>query len=125
MSRFAAAERGATAGWSTAQVQAHPGGRFVYVSNRGHDSIAVFAADGDSGRVTLVANEPTLGRTPRNFSLDPAGRFLYVANQNSDTVVCFRVHPETGRLEPTGEVTTVPAPTCVLFAPEAGLGAGR
>ncbi len=118
------AERGARRGWSTAQVQTHPSGRFVYVSNRGHDTIAVFAVDPNGG-VTLVANEPTLGRTPRNFSLDPAGRFLYVANQNSDTVVCFRVDPQSGRLEATGGVTTVPAPTCVLFAPSEPEGATR
>jgi 6-phosphogluconolactonase len=101
---------------STAQVQVHPSGRFVYASNRGHDSIAVFAVDEGTGRVRRVANESTRGRTPRNFSLDPAGRFLYAANQNSDTVVCFRIDAQTGRLTPTGESTAVPAPTCVLFA---------
>jgi 6-phosphogluconolactonase len=114
---------------STAQVQVHPSGRFVYVSNRGHDSIAVFAVDEGTGRVRRVANESTRGHTPRNFSLDPAGRFLYAANQNSDTVVCFRVDAHTGRLTPTGESTAVAAPTCVLFAgsargPRGAAGAG-
>ena len=100
---------------STAQVLAHPNGRFVYVSNRGHDSIAVFRADPGTGEVARIANEPTQGRTPRNFAIDPAGRFLYVANQNSASIVCFRIDEETGLLAPTPQVASVPAPTCVLF----------
>ncbi len=103
-------------GGSTAQVVAHPSGRFVYVSNRGHDSIAIFAVDEATGRITRLGNEPTLGHTPRNFDVDPAGRFLYAANQNSDTIVCFRIDPQPGRLAATEHVTHVPAPTCVLFA---------
>ncbi|HEY8602175.1 MAG TPA: beta-propeller fold lactonase family protein, partial [Thermomicrobiales bacterium] len=101
---------------STAQIAAHPNGRFVYVSNRGHDSIAIFGIAQESGRVALLANEPTGGRTPRNFALDPAGAFLYVANQNSESIVCFRVDQETGLLADTGHLVHVPAPTCVLFA---------
>jgi 6-phosphogluconolactonase len=104
-------------GGSTAQVVVEPSGRFVYVSNRGHDSIAVFAIDQATGRVARVGNEPTRGRTPRNFNVDPAGRFLYVANQNSDSIVCFRIDGATGRLEATGHAVAVPAPTCLLFAP--------
>lgn len=100
---------------STAQILVEPSGRFVYVSNRGHDSIAVFAIDQASGRLTVVGHEPTLGRTPRNFAIDPSGRFLYAANQNSDTIVHFRIDPETGRLVPTGDVTEVGGPVCILF----------
>lgn len=106
---------GVTGPLSTAQLLAHPNGRFVYVANRGHDSIAVFRVDPSSGKVTLVTTEPTLGRTPRNFMIDPSGRFLYAANQNSDSIVCFTIDQETGRLTPSGHVTYVPAPTCVIF----------
>lgn len=107
---------GVTGQLSTAQIAAHPNGHFVYVSNRGHDSIAIFGIEQGSGRVTLLANAPTGGRTPRNFALDPAGQFLYVANQNSESIVCFRVNQETGMLTPTDQLAHVPAPTCVLFA---------
>lgn len=104
---------------TTAQIAAHPGGRFVYVSNRGHDSIAIFRFDPDTGTATLAGTAPTGGQTPRNFALDPAGRFLYVANQNSRSIVCFAIDQETGLLAATGGVAAVPAPTCILFAPGA------
>ena len=100
---------------STAQILIEPTGRFVYVSNRGHDSIAIFAIDPDTGRLTALGHEPTQGRTPRNFAIDPEGVFLYAANQNSDTIVQFRIDPATGRLLPTGQVTEVGAPVCILF----------
>lgn len=102
-------------GNSTAEVQVHPSGRFVYGSNRGHDSIAVFAVDADNGRLTLVEHEPTQGKTPRNFGVDPTGRFLLACNQGSDTIVSFRIDPETGALTPTGHRLDVPAPVCVKF----------
>jgi len=102
--------------FSTAQILVDPGGRFVYVSNRGHDSIAIFAIDQDTGRLTAVDHESTRGRTPRNFAIDPSGRFLYAANQNSDTIVHFTIDAESGRLVPTGDVTEVGAPVCVLFS---------
>lgn len=106
---------GVTGQNSTAQIVAHPNGRFVYVSNRGHDSIAIFAVDDSSGAVARIANEPVRGKTPRNFMLDPSGRFLYVANQNSDTVVGFGIDPATGLLTDPREVARVPAPTCIVF----------
>lgn len=99
---------------STAHVEVHPSGKFVYGSNRGHDSIAVFSAD-RRGRLTLVEHESTQGKTPRNFGLDPSGRWLLAANQNSDSVVVFRVDPKTGALEPTGRSISVGAPVCVTF----------
>jgi 6-phosphogluconolactonase len=102
---------------STAQIQVEPSGRFVYVSNRGHDSIAIFAIDPATGRASAAGHVATGGRTPRNFAIDPSGRFLYAANQNSDTIVCFRIDPTTGGLTPTGQVTAVGAPVCVLFGP--------
>jgi 6-phosphogluconolactonase len=99
---------------STAQILVHPSGRFVYVSNRGHDSIAQFAIDQSTGRLTALGNVSTLGQTPRNFAFNPSGTRLYAANQGSDSIVEFDVGDD-GRLEPTGAVTSVGAPVCVLF----------
>jgi 6-phosphogluconolactonase len=87
----------------------------VYVSNRGHDSIAVFAIDETTGRLAALGNVSTRGRTPRNFAIDPSGTRLYVANQDSDTIVQFRIDHHTGTLVPTGSVTQVGAPVCILF----------
>lgn len=106
---------GASGRFSTAQMLVHPNGRFAYVANRGHDTIGVFAIDEETGHSTRIANEPTLGKTPRNFAIDPQGHFLYAANQNSDTIVCFQIDADTGRLTATGHTIAVPAPTCVLF----------
>jgi 6-phosphogluconolactonase len=101
--------------YSTAEVQLHPSGRFLYGSNRGHDSIVVFAVDQRSGRLTYVEAEPTGGRTPRNFGIDPGGTYLLAANQRSDSVVVFRINPQTGHLSPTGKTIEVGAPVCVKF----------
>jgi 6-phosphogluconolactonase len=100
----------------TAEIRVHPSGRFLYASNRGHDSIAVFAFDLDSGTLTALDHTPTGGETPRNFNIDPTGNFLLVANQSSDNVVVFRIDAESGRLTPTGHAVKVPSPVCVLFA---------
>jgi 6-phosphogluconolactonase len=98
-----------------AEIAVAPSGRFVYGSNRGHDSIAIFAVDQSSGLLTSVGWEPTQGRTPRFFGLDPTGTHLYAANQNSDTVVIFRVDQTTGKLTPTGETIKVGSPTTIAF----------
>ena len=92
-------------------------GRFVYGSNRGHDSIARFSVDQESGRLTPLGHTPTQGRTPRNFGIDPSGQILLAANQDSDTIVAFRIDQESGDLAPTGEVTQAPMPVCLKFAP--------
>jgi len=102
---------------STAQVAVHPNGRFVYVSNRGHHSIAIFAIDPDQGTLRPLGHESTQGKTPRNFNLDPSGTFLLAANQDSGTIVSFRIDGQTGQLAATGQVTEIPAPVCVLFSP--------
>ncbi|MBX6320424.1 MAG: lactonase family protein [Rhodospirillaceae bacterium] len=99
-----------------ADIQITPDGRFLYGSNRGHDSIVIHAVDPDSGRLTLVGHQPTLGRTPRSFAIDPSGRFLLAANQNSDSVVVFRIDPATGALAETGERAEVGTPMCVRLA---------
>ncbi len=100
---------------STAEIQIDSAGKFLYVSNRGHDSIAVFAIDSFKGTLTSVEHVSTQGKTPRNFSLDPTGAYLFAANENSSTVVLFRVNPSTGRLTPAGQVLEVPSPSCVIF----------
>ena len=102
---------------SCAEVQTHPGGKFVYASNRGHDSIAVFVADAKAGRLTLVQHAPTLGRTPRHFALDPSGQWLLAENQASDSVVVFQVDSVHGNLVPTGQQIEVPSPVCAVFVP--------
>jgi 6-phosphogluconolactonase len=99
-------------GLSTAQIMVSPDGRFVYVSNRGHDSLAMFAIDSATGRLTPLGNVSTGGKTPRNFNI--LGDRLYAANQGSDTIVQFRIGAD-GRLQPTGDVTQVGAPVCIVF----------
>jgi 6-phosphogluconolactonase len=100
---------------STAELEVHPNGRFLYVSNRGHDSIAVYAIDGRTGKLTLVQHQSTDGKTPRGFEIDPTGRFLVAGNQNSDTIVVFRIAQRTGRLSPTGQSVDAGSPVCVKF----------
>lgn len=90
-------------------------GRFVYGSNRGHNSIAVFEVDQDSGQLFLVQNQDTRGRTPRNFALDPTGKWLLVANQNSDSITIFSIDNKSGMLVPVGEPYTIPSPVCIRF----------
>jgi len=101
-------------GGTAADIRLHPSGKFLYVSNRGHDSIAVFAVEPGSGLLRPLGHEATQGRRPRGLAVDPSGRFLFVANQDSDTVVGFRIEADTGRLRPTGQVLDVPSPACVL-----------
>jgi 6-phosphogluconolactonase len=101
-----------------AEVQVHPNGRFVYGSNRGHDSIAAFAIEPESGKLRYIAHESTQGKTPRNFAVDPTGRYLLAANQDSDNVVVFHIDQTTGKLRPAGSSIRVPSPVCVL--PDAG-----
>jgi 6-phosphogluconolactonase len=100
---------------STAEVWVAPSGRFVYGSNRGHDSIVICAVDQTSGTLTPIAWEPTRGRTPRYFGFDPTGAHLYAANQNSDTIVIFGVDADTGRLTATGETVAVKSPSTIVF----------
>jgi 6-phosphogluconolactonase len=100
---------------TTAEVQVHPSGKFLYGSNRGHDSIAVFGIDARKGTLTPIEHVPTQGKTPRNFGIDPTGSYLLAANQSSDNVVVFRIDPQTGRLTPTGQVLEVGIPVCVKF----------
>jgi 6-phosphogluconolactonase len=101
--------------FSGAEVLSHPGGRFLYASNRGHDTIAVFAVEGNEGSLRLVEHVSTRGETPRGFGIDPSGAFLLAANQGSDNVVVFRIDERTGRLTPTGQAVAVESPVAVAF----------
>lgn len=98
-----------------AEVRIHPNGRFLYASNRGHDSIAVFAVDPGSGRLTPVEIIPSGGKVPRNFALSPNGKWLVCAHQDSDNVTVFAVDGSTGRLTKTPQTITVPMAVCVQF----------
>ena len=101
----------------TADVHVHPTGKFVYGSNRGHDSIAVFAVDPARGTLTPVEYVPTQGKVPRNFGIDPTGSILIAANQNSDNLVVFRIDAETGKLSAAGQSLQLSRPVCVQFIP--------
>ncbi len=104
-------------GTSTAELQVHPSGKFLYGSNRGHDTIVVYAIDAATGQLTYVENASTLGKTPRHFALDPTGAWLLAENQDSGTVAVFRIDQKTGRLTPTGPLTAVPSPVSAVFVP--------
>jgi 6-phosphogluconolactonase len=103
------------AGLSTAEVVVHPSGKFLYGSNRGHDSIAVFRIDPATGKLSFVECESTRGKTPRNFAVDPSGKYLLAENQGSDSIVILAINPDTGELDATGESVSVPSPVCVKF----------
>jgi 6-phosphogluconolactonase len=100
---------------SGAEIAVHPGGRYVYASLRGPDTVAVFARDGTTGRLSPVEHVATGGRAPRSFAIDPSGRWLLAANQRSDSVVVFRIDPRTGRLSPAGQTIEIGAPVSVTF----------
>jgi len=102
-----------------------PDGRFLYVGNRGHDSLAAFAVDPDSKKLTALGHEPTRGQHPRHFNINPSGRFLIAANLLTDNAVVFRIHRETGQLEFTGSEIKIPHPTCVQFFSGAPKDAGK
>ncbi len=99
----------------TAEVVVHPSGKFVYGSNRGHDSIAIFQVDETTGKLTPAGHQGKGVKVPRNFAIDPTGTWCLVANQGAGTVLVFRVDPKTGALEPTGYKVDIPAPVCVRF----------
>ena len=100
-----------------AEIAVSPDGRFLYASNRGNDSLAVFRIAAASGALAPAGRVATGGRAPRHFAIEPSGRWLLAANQDSDSVTVFRLDPATGRPEPAGRPLAVPKPVCVLFAP--------
>lgn len=100
-----------------AELYVHPSGRYLYGSNRGHDSVAVFTLDPAKGTPTPIQYVSTEGKTPRSFGIDPTGSYLIAANQESDSLVVFKIDPDTGRLTPTGQKVNVATPICVMFEP--------
>ena len=102
-------------GNSTAEVVVHPSGKFVYGSNRGHDSIAGFAFDAASGKLTSIGYTPAGGKTPRNFNIDPTGTFLIAAHQSSNSVQIFRIDADKGTLTPVGGPVAISSPVCIKF----------
>jgi 6-phosphogluconolactonase len=98
-----------------AEIHIHPNGKFLYASNRGHDSIAVFAIDPGKGTLTPIDDVPTQGKIPRSFEIDPTGQFLFAENEKSNDIVIFRIDEKTGRLSPTGQKLDVAEPVCVKF----------
>lgn len=98
-----------------AEIVIHPNGNFLYTSNRGDDSIAVFAIDRATGKLTFTQRVPSGGKEPRNFAIDPEGSHLLVANQNSGNIVEFGIDRSTGKLTSVGEIAKVPAPVCLVF----------
>lgn len=98
-----------------ADVHVSPSGKFLYGSNRGHNSIVVFEIDQRTGKLKQLEHVSTEGKWPRNFTIDPSGRFLLVANQHTDNVVTFSIDAVTGRLKPTGHVAEIPVPVCLKF----------
>ena len=101
---------------TSAEIRVHPNGKFVYTSNRGHDSIAVFSRNSDSGRLSLVEIVASGGQRPRNFALSADGAWLLCANQDSNNLIVFAVDQETGRLEQSSDEVNLNSPLCVLFA---------
>ena len=104
-------------GYSTAELFVHPTGKFLYGSNRGHDTIVSYAINGKTGRLALIGHTSTQGKIPRSFGIDPTGKWLLAANQDSDSVVVFRIDAKTGHLTPTGQSIEVGAPVAVSFVP--------
>ena len=104
---------------NSAEIEVDRSGRFLYASNRGHDSLTVYAIDPVKGTLTTVQNISTQGNIPRNFALDPTGKYLIVANQKSDQMVVFDVNQKDGKLQPAGQTIDVAGPVCILFVPAA------
>jgi 6-phosphogluconolactonase len=102
----------------TAEVQVHPSGKFLYCSNRGHNSIAIFTIDEKTGKLTAAGHQAEGIKIPRNFCIDPTGKFALVANQDGDSILVFRIDGQTGDLQPTGTKVEVGKPVCIRFLPK-------
>jgi 6-phosphogluconolactonase len=109
--------KGFTGHNDAAEIEVDLSGKFLYASNRGHDSIAVFAVDQKQGTLKLIEYVPTRGSSPRNFAIDPTGKLIFAENEKSDNIVLFRINPQTGRLTPTSKVLDISQPVCVRFVP--------
>jgi len=101
-----------------AEIEIDRSGKFLYASDRGADSIAVFAVDSATGILQKVEDVATQGKTPRNFTIDSTGKWLLVANQDSDNIVVFRINDKTGALMATDQTAQIPSPVCIVFDPK-------
>jgi 6-phosphogluconolactonase len=101
----------------TAEIVMHPSGKFLYNSNRGHDSISIYSINESTGELTSIDHQSTNGKTPRNFNIDPSGEFLIAANKISNTLTVFTIDQTTGKLTANGESAKIPSPVCVAFVP--------
>jgi 6-phosphogluconolactonase len=113
--RISALPKGFSGRNNAAEIALHPSGRFLYTSNRGNDTIAVFNVQSRGGRLSLIANIPTGGKEPRHFAIDPSGNYLLAENQLSNNIVVFKIDLATGLLTPTGQVLDVPSPVDLTF----------
>ena len=113
---YLALPEGYTGHKQAADIHVEPSGRFLYASNRGHDSFACFAIDEEDGHLTYQDHILCGGREPRGFAIDPTGTFLLAANQNSNNIVTFLIDPARGQLSRTGEEVEVSMPVCIKFA---------
>ncbi len=102
---------------SAAEIAVHPNGKFVYASNRGHNSIVIYSIDPATGKLTVVGHQSTQGKSPRNFAIDPTGTYMIAANQESNNIVTFRIDAKTGELKPIGTSIELQAPVCITFVP--------
>jgi 6-phosphogluconolactonase len=102
---------------TAAEIAVAPSGKFLFASNRGHDTIAMFAIDSRKGTLKWVEEESTGGKTPRQFGIDPSGRILAVCNQDSNTILLCRIDPKTGHLTPSSVIAEAPSPVCAVFLP--------
>lgn len=97
---------------TSADIHTDTKGKYLYLSNRGHNSVSIFSIS-PTGKINLIGQQATAGKTPRNFLIDPKGEFIFVANQDSDTIVMFRINPKTGKLTAVGKPVKVPSPVCL------------
>ena len=100
---------------TTAEIAVHSSGKFLYGSNRGDESVALFAIDPAKGTLSYVAHQSSGGKTPRNFGIDPTGKFMAIANQDTDNILLCRIDATTGRLQPAATTIETPMPVCVVF----------
>jgi 6-phosphogluconolactonase len=110
-------ENASRAGVSCADIHVSPNGKFLYGSNRGHDSLVSYRIDEETGRLAYIEHVSTGGKKPRNFAIEPNGKFLLAANQDSNNIVVFRIDETSGKLQATGNTATVPVPVCLKFIP--------
>jgi 6-phosphogluconolactonase len=102
---------------STAEIDVHPTGKWLYVSNRGHNSVVLFNVDPEKGTLTYVEEQGTGGKKPRHFGIEPSAKHLAIGNQDSDQALVCRIDAENGRLKPSGVFASVPSPACLKFLP--------